>query len=645
MALEDFLIGSRNLTRLEANIRALNAQNAHIEAYEQENLGPSFENYSTALEDLENEGIIHADDLHTSTSGLVSAILNLKRRYQARKRKTDAYTGLLKKTYETLIHSLDNEQLQTSLLDLNGGLSSEVSARLQIYGDDINDNLRSAAEILTSRGYRWEAKQQRINELLNERTELNASEQDLLSAMSQYVQKNRSVGKRKRSIRRTFNQYKESPIQLVKPHSKGPARYTLQILDDIDAPEVLPQLERRRTIPENRRRLMNQRFQLLQGLFEPLPELVDVELDDSIGGATGEVEYTPWRKTIGGASAEIIFLNPRSTLSPIETKVNTTNVYKNRKRSLGHSPWVAAASIAIVAGLTAAYAGAKAPEELPLPDLNPPAFVDADYSEQGDYLLSLNGTDTNNHELNLDLRELEVRDELGLAPTNLHLPFFTSNLKISRYGWRSDPFTGEKKNHRAIDVSVKPDSEGKRDKRLRALGPGVACYCSSNGNAGNSIRATTTDAEGNSIEYSYLHVDHTPSLIFRGLETVKRTDLSFPKRLKRYAVKDCRVVEGGEDLVDYGNTGRSKAPHLHFELNVQEDSSAWTRVNPRPLVDYLIALEDERERDTKRVLDQPLFSDNGPIIQYDFSQLRVEEFYDLTGGQFTVPNTEQPLSL
>lgn len=109
----------------------------------------------------------------------------------------------------------------------------------------------------------------------------------------------------------------------------------------------------------------------------------------------------------------------------------------------------------------------------------------------------------------------------------------TAAYNSSSYGWRSDPFTGEKAFHEGLDFPAPT---------------GTLIYAAAGG-----IVSTSEDTAG----YGKLvKIEHGS-----GLET-------------RYAhcskllVKAGERVEKGQVIAEMGNTGRSTGPHLHYEIRL-----------------------------------------------------------------------------
>ncbi len=111
----------------------------------------------------------------------------------------------------------------------------------------------------------------------------------------------------------------------------------------------------------------------------------------------------------------------------------------------------------------------------------------------------------------------------------------------SGYGWRSDPFTKVKKMHRGMDFTAPK---------------GTPIYASGDGKV--------TRADNRSSGYGkHIRIDHSYGY------------LSLYGHLSRYNVKKGQKVKRGDLIGFVGSTGRSEAPHLHYE--VWKDDS---RINP-----------------------------------------------------------------
>lgn len=102
----------------------------------------------------------------------------------------------------------------------------------------------------------------------------------------------------------------------------------------------------------------------------------------------------------------------------------------------------------------------------------------------------------------------------------------------SGFGYRRDPFSGEKRFHHGLDISAPK---------------GTPVYSSA---AGKVIYASYKGTYGLSIKVNHGH----------GYQ-------SFYAHLKRMLVKAGQEIKRGDLIGEIGNTGRSTAPHLHYEVH------------------------------------------------------------------------------
>ena len=111
----------------------------------------------------------------------------------------------------------------------------------------------------------------------------------------------------------------------------------------------------------------------------------------------------------------------------------------------------------------------------------------------------------------------------------------------SGYGWRSDPFTKARKKHYGMDFTAP------RGTRIYATGPG---------------KVTRVDASASGFG-KHIRIDHG-----FGYE-------SLYAHLSKYNVSKGQRVKRGDLIGFVGNTGRSQAPHLHYEIRKNKE-----RINP-----------------------------------------------------------------
>ena len=128
------------------------------------------------------------------------------------------------------------------------------------------------------------------------------------------------------------------------------------------------------------------------------------------------------------------------------------------------------------------------------------------------------------------MESLLSREQVRKAALPSALPvsigFFSSN-----FGWRLDPFTGQRAMHEGVDFVAEPGTP------IKAAAGGIVIYSDNNPSYGNMIE-----------------VDHGNGLISRYAHASKRL------------VKEGDVVLRGQKIGEVGSTGRSTGPHLHFEV-------------------------------------------------------------------------------
>jgi murein DD-endopeptidase MepM/ murein hydrolase activator NlpD len=111
----------------------------------------------------------------------------------------------------------------------------------------------------------------------------------------------------------------------------------------------------------------------------------------------------------------------------------------------------------------------------------------------------------------------------------------------SGYGWRSDPFTKARKMHYGMDFTAPK---------------GTPVYAAGDGKV--------TRADNNSSGYGkHIRIEHGYGY------------LSLYAHLSAYNVKKGQKVKRGDLIGFVGSTGRSEAPHLHYEVWKEND-----RINP-----------------------------------------------------------------
>ncbi|MGM0571731.1 M23 family metallopeptidase [Marinobacter sp.] len=101
----------------------------------------------------------------------------------------------------------------------------------------------------------------------------------------------------------------------------------------------------------------------------------------------------------------------------------------------------------------------------------------------------------------------------------------------SRFGYRSDPFTGKRTWHNGVDLAGREDSD------IISVAAGVVTF------------AGDRQGYGNLVE-----VDHGEGLVTRYAHA------------KAVEVEVGQVVQKGQVIARMGSTGRSTGPHVHFEV-------------------------------------------------------------------------------
>lgn len=131
----------------------------------------------------------------------------------------------------------------------------------------------------------------------------------------------------------------------------------------------------------------------------------------------------------------------------------------------------------------------------------------------------------------------------GMAEKSFLFPLETTEWRVSDpYGWRKDPFTGEKAFHRGVDLACEEGTPV-----LAAL-DGVVTAARRGTAYGNYVRLTHGDGQ----ETLYAHMQYL-------------------------YVRAGEVVAAGQRLGTAGQTGRATGAHLHFEFltgGIRYDPSA-----------------------------------------------------------------------
>jgi murein DD-endopeptidase MepM/ murein hydrolase activator NlpD len=128
----------------------------------------------------------------------------------------------------------------------------------------------------------------------------------------------------------------------------------------------------------------------------------------------------------------------------------------------------------------------------------------------------------------LDSRLFEDRVRKSMLPTTLPV---NVEWNASGFGWRIDPFTGERAMHEGVDFPAGVGS------RVVSAAAGIVVSAEFHPDYGNVIEID----HGNDLTTRYAHCS-------------------------RILVKPGSVIRRGQPIAEVGTTGRSTGPHLHFEV-------------------------------------------------------------------------------
>lgn len=130
----------------------------------------------------------------------------------------------------------------------------------------------------------------------------------------------------------------------------------------------------------------------------------------------------------------------------------------------------------------------------------------------------------------IEAHVLENRIRHAMLPTSLPI---NSAWNASTYGWRLDPFTGNRAMHEGVDFPAQVGTP------IYAAAAGIVTNVEQHPQYGNMLEID----HGNDISTRYAHT----SQIF---------------------VQPGALVKRGQKIAAVGTTGRSTGPHLHFEVRV-----------------------------------------------------------------------------
>jgi murein DD-endopeptidase MepM/ murein hydrolase activator NlpD len=155
------------------------------------------------------------------------------------------------------------------------------------------------------------------------------------------------------------------------------------------------------------------------------------------------------------------------------------------------------------------------------------------YGQVKDELDRMRGELTDLEEQTRTLEHFYAENTAMLASTPSIFPvrgYFSST-----YGTRKDPFTGDRAMHYGIDISTP------MGRSVVATADGIILYAARRGTYGNIVV-----------------IDHKFDMMTRYAH------------LSKFAVKAGALVKRGDVIGYVGNTGRSRAPHLHYEVWVDD---------------------------------------------------------------------------
>ena len=187
--------------------------------------------------------------------------------------------------------------------------------------------------------------------------------------------------------------------------------------------------------------------------------------------------------------------------------------------------------LSVMAGLGEGAAspdgGVGGPADL---EYNPPTSA---YGQVKDELERMRGELTDLEEQSRVLERFYAENTVMLASTPSIWPvrgYFSST-----YGHRKDPFTGARAMHYGIDISTPAG------RPVVATADGIVLYAARRGTYGNVVV-----------------IDHKFDMMTRYAH------------LSKFAIKAGTRVKRGDVIAYVGSTGRSRAPHLHYEVWVDD---------------------------------------------------------------------------
>ncbi len=194
------------------------------------------------------------------------------------------------------------------------------------------------------------------------------------------------------------------------------------------------------------------------------------------------------------------------------------------------------------------------------------SMISSPQMDSGMKISSTNSIDTDSHPKNTDNNSLEVSKNFNRKLKNIYSDPFNPLLRVvpsqtrisSNFGWRNDPFTGERTFHKGVDISAPKGTP------IYPIKEGVVEEVGFSRSYGNYVRVR--------------HDDETVSL---------------------YAHNEKNLIRKGEkvdtttQIAKVGATGRATGSHLHFEI-LQNGKA----INPQKYLDKIQYAHSEYSLET-----------------------------------------------
>jgi murein DD-endopeptidase MepM/ murein hydrolase activator NlpD len=142
-----------------------------------------------------------------------------------------------------------------------------------------------------------------------------------------------------------------------------------------------------------------------------------------------------------------------------------------------------------------------------------------------------------------------VTGTTGLSRSQIAFPTAKGTPVTSKFGWRTHPITGDRKFHTGIDFGAGLGTP------IYAIANGKVEFAGEKGGYGNAV--VVNHGAGKSSLYGHA---------------------------SKLYVREGQQVVRGQMIAAVGSTGMSTAPHLHFEVRINDKP-----VNPRPYLQQYLA--------------------------------------------------------